>query len=341
MEFRHSALGCSLEGRDTNDNTGRNVDTETLVKPEKILVVEDEPSLRLLLRTMLENAGYAVRLAEDGQVGLEAVNEETPDLILLDVMMPRMDGYELCRRLKSNYATSQIPIIMLTAKAEADDRLQGLNYGANDYLAKPYEQRELLVRVRNLLQWGKVQRDANPLTGLPGNHVIERELSERIARQEPFVFMYLDIDNFKAFNDFYSYQKGDQALRLCALILRQSCDRVGTPGDFVGHIGGDDFVLIMCPEKAREVGAEIIRRFDEEVPELYSATDRARGYIQVVNRQGELERYGLMTLTIAAVSSEARSITHIAQVSDIAAQLKHYGKEQKRSVVVWDRRGGA
>ncbi|MBK8232763.1 MAG: response regulator [Candidatus Eisenbacteria bacterium] len=315
------------------------METDTLVKPEKILVVEDEPSLRLLLRTMLENAGYTVRLAEDGQAGLEAVTDETPDLILLDVMMPRMDGYELCRRLKSNYNTSQIPIIMLTAKAEADDRLAGLNYGANDYLAKPYEQRELLVRVRNLLQWGKVQRDANPLTGLPGNHVIERELSERIAKGGPFVFMYLDIDNFKAFNDFYSYQKGDQALRLCALILRQSADRFGVAGDFVGHIGGDDFVLILSVTHAREIADEVIRRFDAEIPELYSATDRARGYIQVVNRQGELERYGLMTLTIAAVSSESRQITHVAQVSDIAAQLKHYGKEQRRSIVVWERRG--
>lgn len=331
--------GDHLTSNSTRPRGNKHLDTETLVQPAKILVVEDEPSLRTLLRAILEAAGYVVRMAEDGVYGLEMVQEETPDLILLDVMMPRMDGYEVCRRLKSNYATSQIPIIMLTAKAEAEDRFQGLDYGANDYVTKPYEQRELLVRVRNLLQWGKLQRDANPLTGLPGNHVIEAELTSRIARQDPFVFMYVDIDNFKAFNDFYSYQKGDQALRLCAMLLRESTERLGVPGDFVGHIGGDDFVLIVASARAREIADAVVRRFDDEIPALYSKTDRARGYIQVVNRQGELERYGLMTITIAAVSNENRALTHVAQVSDVAAELKKYGKEQRRSIVVWDRRG--
>lgn len=317
---------------------GTHVETDTAVTPAKILVVEDEPALRTLLRALLEQSGYRVVTAEDGQAGLDAVNQELPDLVLCDVMMPRMDGYELCRRLKANYATSHVPIILLTARTESEDKFQGLHHGANDYVTKPYEQRELLMRVRNLLQWGKVQRDANPLTGLPGNHVIEQELTNRIARQDAFVFLYLDLDNFKAFNDFYSYQKGDQALRLVALLLRQSVERVGQADDFVGHIGGDDFVLIVAATTAREVADEIVRRFDDEVPALYSKTDRARGYIQVVNRQGELERYGLMTLTVAAVSNEQRQLTHVAQVSDIAAELKRYGKGERRSCVVWDRR---
>ncbi len=312
---------------------------ETLVKPAKILVIEDEASLRLLLKMMLENAGYVVSLAEDGEKGLEAVAADSPDLVLLDAMMPRMDGYEVCKRLKSNYATSHIPIIMLTARTAPEDRFAGLNIGANDYVTKPYEQRELLVRVRNLLQWGQLQRDANPLTGLPGNHVIESELTARLASGAPFVFFYLDIDNFKAFNDFYSYQKGDQALRLTALVLRQEVDRIGSTNDFIGHIGGDDFVMILHAAKAREVAESVLRRFDLEIGDLYSKTDRARGYIQVVNRQGELERYSLMTLTIAAVSNEARALVHVAQVSDIATELKKFGKEQRRSIIVWDRRG--
>jgi len=133
---------------------------------------------------------------------------------------------------------------------------------------------------------GAAATDANPLTGLPGNNGIEAELNQRVADGGSFVFMHLDIDNFKGFNDFYSYQRGDQALRLTALILHRVIDSVGSPGDFVGHIGGDDFVLILNGETARGVAEEVLRRFDEEIPTLYSKTDRTRGYIQVVNRKG-------------------------------------------------------
>lgn len=312
----------------------KTADTE----PGRILVIEDEPSLQALLRVQLERAGFSVDVAGDGEKGLAAVDATAPDLILMDVMMPGMDGHEVCRRLKSNFRTRQIPIIMLTARAAQEDKLLGLRQGANDYITKPYEYQELLMRVRNLLHWGRLQRDANPLTGLPGNHGIESELQARVAANEAFVFMHLDVDNFKGFNDFYSYQRGDQALRLTALILQRAVDSVGCPRDFVGHIGGDDFVLIASVETAAALAEEIIRRFDEEIPTLYSKTDRSRGYIQVVNRRGELERYPLMSLTIAAVSNEARCFTHVAQISDVAAELKKYGKQQKGSVIVWDRR---
>jgi diguanylate cyclase (GGDEF)-like protein len=305
---------------------------------ERILVIEDDPSLQMLLRMQLEKVGYGVEIAGDGEEGLQAVETTQPDLILMDVMMPRLDGHEVCRRLKSNIRTRQIPIIMLTAKGGAEDRLQGLNQGANDYVTKPYEQRELLMRVHNLLQWGRLQRDANPLTGLPGNITIESELTRRVNDRDPFVFMHLDLDNFKAFNDFYSYQKGDQALRLTALILQRVVEDMGTPGDFVGHIGGDDFVLMLQADRASAVADEIVRRFDEEITMLYSKTDRTRGYIQVLSRKGELERYPLMTITLAAVSNESHCFTHVAEISDVTAELKHYGKQQKGSVIVWDRR---
>jgi len=304
----------------------------------KVLVIEDEASLQAILRFHLQKAGYWVEVAGDGVEGLSQVEKFQPDLILMDVMMPRMDGNELCRRLKMCHQTRQIPIIMLTARTAAEDKLMGLTQGVNDYMTKPYEHQELLMRVRNLIQWGRMQRDANPLTGLPGNIAIETELQRRIDDRDRFAFMHMDIDNFKAFNDFYSYQKGDQALRLTALILQRVVDDLGSPSDFVGHIGGDDFVLILDVERAGSVGDEILRRFDEEIQSLYSRTDRARGYIQVVNRTGQVERFPLMTLTVAAVSNETRRFTHIGEVSDIAAELKHFGKLEQRSIIVWDRR---
>lgn len=304
----------------------------------QILVVEDDSDLRKILRAILLREGYTVLTAGDGEEGLKVVEGHQPDLILLDVMMPKMDGKELCRRLKSNGRTSQIPIIMLTAMSETSDRIGGLDLGANDYVTKPYEQRELLMRVRNLLDWGRLQRDANPLTGLPGNKGIEGQLRHRLEVGEEFVFMYLDVDHFKAFNDFYSYQKGDQIIRLLAFLLRQAVDDFGAPGDFVGHVGGDDFVIITQPDRAQAVGEWIIQRFDEQVPGLYNEVDRERGYIETTNRQGLVQRYPIMTLTIAAVSTAQLASAHIAEISDLAAELKRYGKSQNRSILVWDRR---
>lgn len=305
----------------------------------RILVVEDEDVLQTILKYQLEEAGYEVDVAGDGLEGLKAVEANPPDLILMDVMMPGVDGNEVCHRLKSCQRTRQIPIIMLTAMSGAEDKIRGLDQGANDYITKPFERKELLARVGNLLEWGRLQRDSNPLTGLPGNISIEAELGRRLEEQLPFVFMYADLDNFKPFNDFYSYQKGDQAIRLVALLLQRVVEREGSPGDFVGHIGGDDFVMILDAERARHVGDEFLREFDREIPELYSRTDRARGFTQVLNRKGDLERYPIMTVTIAAVSNETKSFTHVAQVSDVAAELKHHGKQHEGSIIVWDRRG--
>lgn len=300
--------------------------------------MEDENFLQTILKLQLEQAGYEVDVASDGQEGLNAVEANPPDLILMDVMMPGLNGNEACHRLKSSQRTRQIPIIMLTSMSGANDKIHGLGQGANDYITKPFEGKELLARVGNLLEWGRLQRDSNPLTGLPGNISIEAELGRRIEEQLPFVFMYVDLDNFKPFNDFYSYQKGDQAIRLVALLLQRVVEREGSPGDFVGHIGGDDFVMILDAEHARRVGDEFVREFDREIPELYSKTDRARGFTQVLNRKGDLERYPIMTVTIAAVSNETKCFTHVAQVSDIAAELKRLGKQQQGSIIRWDRR---
>lgn len=306
---------------------------------EKILVVEDESSLRTILKFQLEGAGYDVTTAIDGIEGLERVQRELPDLVLLDVMMPRMDGSEVCRQLKSSFLTSQIPVIMLTARGQIQDKVAGLDVGANDYLTKPYSLDELLVRVRNILHWSRLQREANPLTGLPGNVAIEAEATRRIQSGERFALLYIDIDNFKAYNDYYSYQKGDEAIRLTASILLRAVGRFGTTGDFVGHVGGDDFVILSTPDEGRQVADEIVRDFDEKAPLLYSEKDRGRGYVMVTNRQNEIARIPLMTITIAGVTNADRAITHVGQISDIAAELKRFGKTLTGSVAVWERRG--
>jgi diguanylate cyclase (GGDEF)-like protein len=315
------------------------IERDICTAPARVLVVEDEDHLRTILRIQLEQAGYRVITASDGEEGLRLAIQEKPDLIILDWMMPRMDGYEVCHRLKSHFVTSHIPIIMLTAKAELSDKLKSLSDGANDYIVKPYAKEELILRVRNLLTWSRSQRDANPLTGLPGNVVIEQEFQRRMAEGQDFAFLYVDMDHFKAFNDYYGYRRGDAAIRMVADLLLEVVHHHGTPTDFVGHVGGDDFVVIADPATAPTIAEVMIEEFDRRIPQLYDPEDRRRGYIEVRDRQGKLTRFPIITLTIAAVHHAGRSFRHVGEICDVSAELKQYGKRQEGSVVVWERRG--
>ena len=304
----------------------------------KILITEDEPHLREVLRLQLEAAGYDVLEACDGQQAIEVAQRELPDLVLLDVMMPKMDGYEACRQLRGHFLTRSIPIIMLTAKTAPSDKEQGLAEGANDYVTKPWSVRELMLRVRNALQWSLQQRSASPLTGLPGNLSIGDELGRRLVAGVPFAVLQLDIDHFKAFNDLYGYSRGDVAIRTLAHALVESGQHHGGVSSFVGHIGGDDFIVVTGPEYAEDLGEEIIAEFDRQVVALYDPADRDRGYIEVRNRQHQLERFPLMSVTIAMVSTERMPVTHAAQLLDIAQELKAHGKGISGSVLVGERR---
>ncbi len=304
----------------------------------KVLVIEDEDSIRRILKLQLEAAGYTVFDAANGESGLALANEELPDLVISDLMMPGMDGHDVCRAIKSHFRTSHIPVIMLTAKSDLAAKVQALDFGANDYITKPYERQEMLLRVRNLLNWSRSQREANPLTGLPGNVAIEKEITRRLESPDPFLFLYVDLDNFKAYNDYYGYQRGDSAIRMMARILVEVVVEFGQPSDFVGHVGGDDFVVITTPDKLVDVAETMTKRWDSESKDLFTREDLAAGFIRVRNRRGEMESFSLMTLTVAAVPSNRYKITHLAQLNDLASDLKRYGKSLKGSVVVCERR---
>ena len=304
----------------------------------RILVVDDEPHIRQILKFTLEKAEYQVFTAADGREALEKMGETAPNLVLLDVMMPKMDGFEVCRKMREDFVMSQIPVIMLTAKGDLNEKVRGLDGGANDYLVKPYSNEELLLRVRNVLEWNIKQKEANPLTGLPGNTAIERELIRRIDLKKPYAFLYIDIDNFKGFNDYYGYQKGDEIIEFLAGILTKSVEKLGSKEDFIGHIGGDDFVVIMSPSRAEMMAKYVIDEFDKGALLLLDEDDVKRGYLEVRDRQGELKRIPVMSVTMALVMSTDNKIGHFAEINDIASSLKEYGKRIKGSVVVKERR---
>jgi diguanylate cyclase (GGDEF)-like protein len=308
--------------------------------PYRVLVVDDDRNLRKIISTNLELANYQVTAAADGAEALEQIEIVQPDIVLLDLMMPHMDGYEVARRIRAHHnpTVANVPIIMLTAKSETEDKLRGFEAGADDYMTKPFGPQELLARVRAKIRRVEVDSSLSPLTRLPGNLAIEGELRRRISDGEQFSVLYLDLDNFKAFNDVYGFTHGDEAIQLVARTTVEVVRRIGTPNDFVGHIGGDDFIIATSVELGEEVAQGIIDAFDRDIRALYSAKDLRQGYIETRDRRGSLNRFPTMTLSIALVENDKGQITNYAQVGESAAELKRFAKAIAGSVYVKDKR---
>lgn len=306
----------------------------------RVMVVDDDRNLRKIITTNLELAGFTVATAADGREALEKVEAFLPDVILLDLMMPHMDGYEVARALRGHHNpnVSNVPIIMLTAKSETEDKVRGFEAGADDYITKPFGPQELLARVRAKIRRVEADSSLSPLTRLPGNLAIEAELRHRLDAQEPFSVLYLDLDNFKAFNDVYGFTHGDEAIQMLARITVEVVRRRGSTTDFVGHIGGDDFIVVAACDRAEEIAQEIISEFDTDIRGLYSAKDLRAGYIETRDRRGALNRFPIMTLSIAIVENDRSQLTNYAQVGETAAELKRYAKSVSGSNYVKDKR---
>lgn len=308
------------------------------VLKKKILIIDDSAFITEYISKVLTQAGYQVFSAAEGAEGLRKVKEYEPDLILLDVILPDMEGFEVCRILRDDQSNNLRPIIILTTQQDEDDKLRGLELGADDYITKPFNDRELLSRVNNTLRRIDRNRYANPLTGLEGNLRIESEISKRLAENVKFSVLYADLDNFKAFNDVYGFAKGDMAIKLTADIITDQVSKHGTPSDFVGHIGGDDFVAISKPDLIDDICKGIINDFDVRIRELYSEEHLKAGYIVSTDRQGIKVRFPIMTISIAVVSNEYRCFESHIRLAEIAAELKRKAKTIPGSVYLKDRR---
>lgn len=305
---------------------------------KKILVIDDTDLMIAVIRDILFEAGYEVVSAVNGMEGIRKVREEKPDLVILDIIMPGMNGFEVCKILRDDESNNLMPIIMLTAQDNEDDKLTGLELGADDYITKPFNKRELVSRVNNTLKRIARNRWANPLTGLQGNLEIQSEINHRIAKNNIFAVIYADLDNFKAYNDVYGFASGDSAIKLTADIIIDNVHMFGTPGDFIGHIGGDDFVVLTTPHCTDTICQGIIKDFDTKILSLYCNEDKERGYIASKNRQGQMIRFPIMSISIAVVSNENREFINHLQVAEIAAELKTRAKAISRSTFVKERR---
>jgi PleD family two-component response regulator len=242
-----------------------------------------------------------------------------PHLIVLDIMLPDIDGYEVCRSLRTTTRTSHIPVIFLTQKDERSDRLQGLEMGADDYITKPFDIEELKLRVQNAISRSERESLTDPQSGLPAGRLIEDQL-RRVIRQKTWAFLDIRINAFESFKDVYGFIAGNDVLRFSAMLMGEEVDKFGTQGDFVGHAGGDNFVIIAQHESAANISQHLKSRFAEEVLAHYTFIDRQQGFILAPNENGTPEKNPLMTLAIGIVSPLTHSFSDIREITELAAE---------------------
>src|SRR5438477_4131369 len=296
-----------------------------------ILVVEDERLIVGLLKETLQIEGYQVVTVLNGEDAVQFALRETPHLIILDVMLPGIDGYEVARRLRAHPKCIHIPIIVLSALGKPEDKVRAFEMGVDDYVTKPFNTDELLARIGSQLR--RVQQNfLSPLIGLPGGFQVELAINHKLNSLEPWSLLYLDLDNFKAFNDAYGFLTGNDMIRLVGRICQQVVRKYGNPDDFVGHVGGDDFVVVTTPELAHTLCSYICEYYKEESTQLYRADDLGRGSISGVDRKGRSYQFPLVSLSIGVVNNQIWQPHSIQEVSYLAAEAKNHAKQSPDNV---------
>lgn len=308
--------------------------------PEKVLVVDDDPDIATFMSMSLTRAGYEVAVAHDGHEALALVAAERPDLVLLDIMLPTIDGFEVAAELRRRARLAGMGIIIVTARSLSEDRLRGLAIGVDGYIVKPFEPDLLVARVRSALRRLREMRSLSPLTGLPGTVLIEQEVRRCLERGLPFALLYADLDHFKALNDTKGWDVGDRVILAAAGVLDEAVRRLGGRDAFVGHIGGDDFVALVEPEAAEAVARRVCERFDEEARAFYGPEELERGYVEAVDRRGRTVRHPLVAISVGVATTAVRAFTGFSEVVAVATEMKQAAKRTEGSSYAVDRRSG-
>lgn len=290
------------------------------------------------MKDALEMEGYEVRTADNGQEALDLVKADAPDCVVLDLFMPVKDGFAVCRELKSDVRYQNLPVILLSAAGQRDNRIQGLDIGADDFLVKPIEIVELIARIRMIMRRNQQGLDANPLTRLPGNVTIQNKITASLLDRKEIAVLYCDLNHFKAYNDAYGFEAGDRVLKSTAQLLVEAVQRAGHEGDFVGHIGGDDFIIVSVPDRMEELSADICARYDALAPSFYKEEDRARGRMLSKDRQGEPVEFPLLSIAVGVCHNRLKPLVNYAEVSGIGSELKKHAKRVESSHYEIDRR---
>ncbi|MBN2407054.1 MAG: diguanylate cyclase [Elusimicrobia bacterium] len=307
---------------------------------KKILIAEENRRIGAVISRFLSRRGYDHSTASDADEALFIARTERPDLILIDGMTRTADGRKIGSILRENTETSIIPVVTLPADQRVGEAGAGSGADPGCCISRRFDLWELKEKIDGALHGGRIA-EVNPLTRLPGGISIEEEARKRIDSGVKFAFSYLDIDNMRSYNDRYGYDRGDRVIERTSRIIKEAVLAAGGKNDFIGHMGGDDFVFITSPGMAEPVCRAITRKFDRTVSRYYSEKDRRTGYLKVKDRRGNCRDIPTMRVSIAIVTNLQRTIGHYAKIVEIAAEIKKYLKGmygRKNSVFMRDRR---
>lgn len=271
----------------------------------------------------------------------DAINkalQEIPNLIIINGDGLEKDILKVCEFIRKNPDNAITPIIVTASSKEVEFRVEVLKRVVEYYIPKPLHEVYFYYTIKNLSRLIDANRCISNLTGLPGNVQIEIELKRRVAGKKLYAVLYADLDNFKAYNDKYGFMNGDEVIKFTANVMRENIQKYGSKGDFLGHIGGDDFVAVVSYENARRIGKEIIKEFNENIKNFYSEEDVKNGYIKILNRKGKMEKYPLMTLTVAMISNKFKKYNSVLELGEDGASVKKKAKSIEGSTFLENRR---
>jgi PleD family two-component response regulator len=287
----------------------------------RLLVVEDDIDIGNMLKIYFGGMEFDVDVAVRGSDALEKTKQVLPHLIVLDIMLPDIDGYEVCRNLRKNMRTSHIPVIFLTQKDERSDKLQGLELGADDYITKPFDIEELKLRVQGAIKRSERESLTDPRSGRPAGRLIEDHL-RRIIREKGWALLDARVNHFEPFKDVYGFVTGDDVLRFTSMLIGEVVDELGATSDFIGHAGGDNFIIITSDEKSAAIKARLKERFDAEVQTHYNFMDRQQGFMQAPVADGNTIKVPFMTMSVGIVSPSVQSFADIREITELAAEAR-------------------
>jgi len=296
------------------------------VSKGRILVVEDDADISNMLKIYFTGQGYDMEMSKRGGDALTLTQQQLPQLIILDINLPDMDGYTVCRTLRTNTRTKHIPVIFLTEKDDRSDRIAGLELGADDYITKPFDIEELRLRIANAIQAAERMGLTDPRSGLPSGRLIEDQLREMIRRPE-WAYFDIRVSFFEAFREKYGFVAADEVLRFTAMMMSDIVDHHGSAEDFIGNAGNDNFIIISAPDKAPAIKEALEKRFNEEVQSHYSFVDREQGGVKIDDGMGGEKLVKLMMIAPGLVTSKDKEFSDIREITESAAEARRKAQQ--------------
>ena len=304
---------------------------------QEIYIIDDDDSSIVIFRELFRNdPEYKFISVKTGQIDLALKN--IPSLIVINEDAIDRDVIDLCRKIRKDEDNTITPVIVVSSKRSREHRVRILRESVEYFIKKPVDEQYLYYTVKNLNRLLSSNRRVSPLTGLPGNVQIHAELKKRIGRGEAFSVLYVDLDNFKAYNDVYGFLKGDQIIEFTADTIVSLVNSNELENTFVGHIGGDDFVAIVPGTNCEKLCQSIISNFDNKVLQYFNEEDVEKGYIEVANRKGIIEQFPLTSVSIGVVVADKGRFNNILEIGEVGAQVKHAAKSVMGSSYAIDRR---